>query len=96
MASPTEDWLDGIPIWSQIKSAALAAVGDMEGARETQVNFTRMCPLVSQIRSAVELGAYGDKEAATNTHQTFVRTTTAMFVDRAAAARVRRDASRGA
>ncbi|KAH9522798.1 hypothetical protein DERF_006358 [Dermatophagoides farinae] len=60
---PGYDW---IPVVSQVKSLVQVITGDVEGARQTQANFSRECPIVSQTRSAIEL-ASGDKETAKKT-----------------------------
>ena len=43
----------------------------MEGATQTQHNFTGRCPVIAQARSAVEAGC-DDHEAALNTQLEFV------------------------
>jgi len=58
--------MDWIPIVSQAKSALQAACGDKKGALRTQINFSRECPLVSQIRTSIEM-ARGDMVAAEKT-----------------------------
>ncbi|KAH9522800.1 hypothetical protein DERF_006358 [Dermatophagoides farinae] len=42
---PGGDW---IPVLSQMKSFVQVITGDMEGACQTQANFSRECPIVSQ------------------------------------------------
>lgn len=54
------------------KSLAQAIQGDMEGALETQENFSKRCVVVSQLRSAVE-AALGDMTAAEKTQQEFIK-----------------------
>ena len=39
---------------SQVKSAVQVAIGDKDGAKETQINFTKNCPIVSQATSLVQ------------------------------------------
>ena len=73
---PGTDW---IPVVSQVKSLVQIVTGDVEGARQTQANFSRECPIVSQVRSVVEL-ASGDGEAAIET-QSRCLTTMNDFVD---------------
>lgn len=63
--------VNAIPVVSQLISAGQAMVGDMEGALETQEQFSKQCPIVSQVRSAVEAGC-GDCDAATRTQLEFV------------------------
>ena len=45
-----------------------AIAGDEEGAKITQENFIRQCPLVSQVTSLVQV-ARGNKEAAKETQK---------------------------
>ena len=73
---PGGDW---IPVLSQMKSFVQVITGDMEGACQTQANFSRECPIVSQARSVVEL-ASGNEEAAIET-QSRCLTTMNDFVD---------------
>jgi hypothetical protein len=63
---------DGIPIMSQVKSVYQLCTGDYQGAKETQYNFTKRCPVVSQVRSACEMFVNGDRQAATDTQVEFV------------------------
>jgi hypothetical protein len=63
---------DSIPVFSQLKSLGQVMVGDVEGARETQENFSRRCPVVSQLRSAVEASC-GDPDEARETQLEFCR-----------------------
>lgn len=58
--------LNAFPVISQAKSGYQALRGDRQGARDTQIAFTRSCPLVSPARAAVE-AASGDKAAAKET-----------------------------
>ena len=58
--------MDAIPLLSQAKSLFQAVCLDLDGARKTQENFSRQCPVVSQVRSAYEWAA-GDSEAAKET-----------------------------
>ena len=60
--------MDAIPLLSQTKSLFQAVFFDFEGARRTQENFSRQCPVVSQVRSACEWVS-GDSEAATETQK---------------------------
>ena len=60
--------MDAIPLLSQTKSLFQAVFFDFEGARRTQENFSRQCPVVSQVRSACEL-ATGDSKAAIETQK---------------------------
>ena len=60
--------MDAIPLLSQTKSLFQAVCFDFEGARRTQENFSRQCPVVSQIRSACEW-AQGDSNAARDTQK---------------------------
>ena len=60
--------MDAIPVLSQTKSLFQAVFFDFEGARRTQENFSRQCPVVSQIRSACEW-AQGDSNAARETQK---------------------------
>eukprot|EP00300_Choanocystis_sp_HF-7_P028415 c34014_g1_i1.p1 GENE.c34014_g1_i1~~c34014_g1_i1.p1 ORF type:complete len:378 (+),score=47.93 c34014_g1_i1:34-1167(+) len=46
--------MDWIPVYSQVKSLVQAICRDSEGARITQENFSRTCPVVSQSRSLCE------------------------------------------
>lgn len=62
---------DWIPFVSQAKSLVQFISGDSEGARQTQVNFSKQCVLVSQVRSAVEVFTDGH-EAARETQLEFV------------------------
>jgi len=55
--------MDWMPVLSQTKSLVQALAGDIEGARCTQVAFTRSCPLISQCRSLVEWGMGSVEEA---------------------------------
>jgi len=58
--------MDGMPGISQFKSLMHLLRGDVKGAKETQVNFSKTCLVVSQCRSLVELSR-GDREAALQT-----------------------------
>ncbi|KAF2355902.1 hypothetical protein FHG87_013345, partial [Trinorchestia longiramus] len=62
--------MDVIPVLSQAKSFIQWICRDPEGARQTQINFSRQCPVISQARSAVE-AARGDREAARETQREF-------------------------
>ena len=46
--------LDWIPVVSQIKSWVYLVVGNVDQAKQTQINFSKRCPVISQLRSAVE------------------------------------------
>ncbi|XP_018024147.1 uncharacterized protein LOC108679916 [Hyalella azteca] len=58
--------MDAYPGFSQLKSGVQFAFGDFKGAWQTQINFTRQCPVISQARSAIEVAA-GDPDAALET-----------------------------
>jgi hypothetical protein len=62
-----------MPLFSQAVSLSQLVAGDVEGARETQEQFSRRCPFVSQARSLVE-AALGDFAAARATQDEFTRT----------------------
>lgn len=62
--------VNAIPVVSQVKSAVQAIGGDSDGALKTQEEFSKQCPGVSQVRSAVE--ATYDAEAALRTQMEFV------------------------
>jgi hypothetical protein len=47
--------MDWIPIVSQVKSLVQVICNDAEGAKKTQENFSKTCPIVSQCRSACEV-----------------------------------------
>ncbi len=64
--------IDGIPFLSQFKSLGQAIIGDAEGAKKTQENFTRQCPVVAQARSAAE-ALMGDMDAAEETQKEFAK-----------------------
>jgi len=63
---------DAVPGLAQFKSLSSAAGGDVQSAVETQRNFTKRCPVVSQVRSAVEAVTEGP-EAAIATQNEFLR-----------------------
>ncbi|CAL4068688.1 unnamed protein product [Meganyctiphanes norvegica] len=63
------DWVPGL---SQIKSLAQVTLGDAEGARRTQANFIRQCPVVSQVTSAIQVVA-GDTDGAEETQKEFLK-----------------------
>ncbi|CAL4110425.1 unnamed protein product, partial [Meganyctiphanes norvegica] len=65
--------MDWVPVLSQIKSAVQATCGDRLGAHQTQVNFSRQCPVVSQVRSLAEATLYEDKHAARDTQKEFLQ-----------------------
>jgi len=58
--------MDWIPLLSQVKSLVQVSFGDAEGARRTQENFSRQCPVVGQIRLVTEL-AIGDTDGVEET-----------------------------
>ena len=62
-----------MPVFSQCVSLSQLIGGDEEGAKETQLQFSRRCPFVSQARSFVE-AALGDYPAARATQDEFSRT----------------------
>lgn len=62
--------LDGLPFASQGKSVVQAMAGDADGAVRTQENFTRRCPVISQVRQHMEQSS-GDTEAAGRTQSEF-------------------------
>lgn len=69
----SSDVADAVPGVSQLKSLALAVAGDTDGAIETQKNFTRRCPVVSQVRSACEAFVLEKPEEAAATQRDFVQ-----------------------
>lgn len=66
---PGGDW---IPVLSQMKSFVQVMTGDVEGARQTQSNFSRECPIISQVRSVAEL-VRDNKKAAKKTQSQFLK-----------------------
>ena len=64
---------DSVPGISQLKSFCQVLGGDVEGAKRTQENFSRQCPVVSQCRSTVE--ATYDPDAARITQEEFLNKT---------------------
>lgn len=62
---------DSIPVVSQSKSAFQAFCGDTKGARQTQFNFFKGCPIVSQI-GAVGAAVTGNAEYAKESQMYFV------------------------
>eukprot|EP00656_Telonema_subtile_P056521 TRINITY_DN9044_c0_g2_i3.p1 TRINITY_DN9044_c0_g2~~TRINITY_DN9044_c0_g2_i3.p1 ORF type:complete len:168 (+),score=33.10 TRINITY_DN9044_c0_g2_i3:584-1087(+) len=62
-----------VPFFSQVISFAQAVAGDLDGAKNTQVQFSKRCPVVSQVRSAFE-ACSGDPEAAKETQEEFSKT----------------------
>ena len=54
---------NSVPGLSQIKSLCQAMEGDMEGARQTQMDFIRRCPVVSQLNS-LGMAMVGDNDEA--------------------------------
>ena len=70
---PTEEkinFIDGVPLLSQLKSLIQVIKGDPEGAKKTQENFTMQAPWLSQGRSIYETLS-GDKEGAKKTADRF-------------------------
>eukprot|EP00640_Fibrocapsa_japonica_P007175 CAMPEP_0113945448 /NCGR_PEP_ID=MMETSP1339-20121228/45976_1 /TAXON_ID=94617 /ORGANISM="Fibrocapsa japonica" /LENGTH=192 /DNA_ID=CAMNT_0000951033 /DNA_START=36 /DNA_END=614 /DNA_ORIENTATION=- /assembly_acc=CAM_ASM_000762 len=63
---------DRIPVVSQAKSLVQVCSGDAKGARKTQENFLKQCPVVSQGTSAVQAICYNDHEAARETQLEFL------------------------
>ena len=61
---------DAVPLVSQVKSLVQACSGDMQGALETQENFSRQCPVVSQCRSLVH-AVQGDNDQALKVQEEF-------------------------
>ncbi|CAK4067068.1 unnamed protein product [Aphanomyces euteiches] len=68
---PAASPVDTVPLISQAKSIFQALVGDVKGAAQTQDNFTKGCPVVSQARSLVERTILQDPDAASKTQQHF-------------------------
>ncbi|KDO26722.1 hypothetical protein SPRG_20520 [Saprolegnia parasitica CBS 223.65] len=80
MASPTTSSppepataapIDTVPLVSQAKSLFQAITGDLKGASQTQDNFSRGCPVVSQVRAVVEDTIIQDPAAAARTRSHF-------------------------
>ncbi|EQC30960.1 hypothetical protein SDRG_11433 [Saprolegnia diclina VS20] len=73
--SPTEPTtaapIDTVPLVSQAKSLLQAITGDLKGASQTQDNFSRGCPVVSQVRAVVEDTIIQDPAAAARTRSHF-------------------------
>lgn len=67
---PGADWMPGV---SQLKSTVQLLAGDKEGAKKTQENFLKECPVVSQVTSVVQL-ARGDLYGAIETQERCVGT----------------------
>lgn len=63
--------VNSIPVISQAKSAVQAICGDMEGARETQINFIEQAPVISQVNSAIR-AIGGDIKGAERVQKRFV------------------------
>ena len=61
--------MDAIPIFSQSKSLIQAICGQREQAKQTQKNFSRQCPIISQGRSFIEWSIYKDSTAAAETQR---------------------------
>ncbi|OQS05984.1 hypothetical protein THRCLA_20471 [Thraustotheca clavata] len=64
--------IDSVPLVSQAKSLFQAITGDLKGASQTQENFTKGCPVVSQVRAAVEDTILQNPEAASKTRNHFI------------------------
>ncbi|KAL3837578.1 hypothetical protein ACJMK2_022926 [Sinanodonta woodiana] len=64
--------MDAVPFLSQIKSFAQWASRNSKGARETQMNFLKLCPVVSQGTSMVQAIA-GNSEGARETQMQFLK-----------------------
>lgn len=62
-----------VPVFSQVISFTQMLAGDLNGARETQEDFSKRCPIVSQVRSAIQ-AASGDLEGARATQEEFSMT----------------------
>lgn len=65
------DWIPGL---SQAKSLFQVVCGDLEGARQTQENFLKQCPVVSQGTSLVQATILDDEEGALKTQKAFLKT----------------------
>ena len=63
---------NSVPVVSQVKSMWQAMEGDMEGARETQVDFIRRCPVVSQLNSMGH-AIIGDNQEALRIQEEFAQ-----------------------
>ena len=61
--------VDWIPVVSQVKSLVQVIAGDVAGAKETQDNFSRQCPIVAPMRAAVE-GLSGGHPGSRENHGT--------------------------
>ncbi|ETV69811.1 hypothetical protein H257_14634 [Aphanomyces astaci] len=68
----TSSPVDTVPLVSQAKSLFQALGGDVKGAAQTQDNFTKGCPVVSQARSLVESTILRDPAAAAKTQKHFM------------------------
>lgn len=71
--------INSLPVISQVKSAAQAIVGDLEGARKTQEDFVFQndLPVISQLSSAVYAIA-GDLDKARELQENFLDKTSAI------------------
>ncbi|OQR92650.1 hypothetical protein ACHHYP_03372 [Achlya hypogyna] len=69
--TPTAAPIDTVPLVSQAKSLFQALTGDLKGASKTQENFSRGCPVVSQVRAVVEESIIQDPVAAATTRNHF-------------------------
>lgn len=61
---------NAIPVVSRIKSAVQAMSGDFDGASDTEEQLSKQCPVISQLRSALE--ATYDLDAANRTQHKFL------------------------
>lgn len=60
--------MDALPLFSQFKSTVQFVCGQRDQAKQTQVNFSRQCPGVSQVRSLYEV-VNGDQKDAWETQK---------------------------
>ena len=61
---------NSVPLVSQFKSLTQAMNGDLEGARQTQIDFIRRAPVVSQLNSMGQ-AMMGDNDEALRIQQEF-------------------------
>ena len=61
--------VNSVPVASQMKSLVQAMHGDMDGARETQLDFIRRSPVVSQLNSLGQAIIGDNKEALRIQHE---------------------------
>lgn len=64
---------DAVPGVSQLKSLAQLMSGEPDRAIETQANFTRRCPVVSQVRSGLEAFILERPDEAAATQREFLQ-----------------------